>query len=56
MSRLTLFFDQYIPGIDVPAMNLVDAFNGLQFLPLEKSAYLLVQSLVNQIETKFECV
>ncbi len=53
MDRLAMFFDQYIPGLDVPAMNIVDAFDGLQFLPLAKAAYLNIQSLVNLVETKF---
>lgn len=52
MDRLSLFFEQYIPGLDVPAMNIIDGFDGLQFLPLAKAAYLGIQSLVNLVESK----
>eukprot|EP00055_Hartaetosiga_balthica_P008520 m.32010 g.32010 ORF g.32010 m.32010 type:complete len:458 (-) comp6352_c0_seq2:57-1430(-) len=56
MSLLNIFYKQYLKSIDVENANVVDALNGIQFLPLDKLSYLCIQSFVNSSETSLRGV
>lgn len=53
IDRLEAFFPSYLAHIDVPSQDLLDAFNGIQFLPLDKNTYLSIQCFVNATEMAF---
>ncbi|EDQ87021.1 uncharacterized protein MONBRDRAFT_27748 [Monosiga brevicollis MX1] len=53
MEHFREFFDDYLPQLDIPNLNIVDALNGIQFLPLEKNSYLRIQSFISHTETQF---
>lgn len=57
VHKLDLFFPQYIhSSIDFEHGDLVDSFNGIQFLPLDKNTYLRVQCFVNLTESEFDAI
>eukprot|EP00117_Sycon_ciliatum_P024142 scpid48332/ scgid20331/ Vacuolar fusion protein CCZ1 homolog len=47
------FFSKYLPQIRWPQIDLLDVFNGLSFLPLDKNVFLRVQSFINLLESSF---
>jgi hypothetical protein len=56
VHKLDLFFPEYIRSIDFGRGDLVDSFNGIQFLPLDKNTYLRVQCFVNLTESEFPAI
>ena len=51
--RLVSLPPQYIPAVERGAHDLMDVFNGVKFLTLDRDCFLKVQSLVNQVEAEF---
>ncbi|XP_037571777.1 vacuolar fusion protein CCZ1 homolog [Dermacentor silvarum] len=47
------FLDWQIPRLRVQHADLLDVFQGVQFLPLDKHAFLRVQCFVNRLEGRF---
>eukprot|EP00040_Diaphanoeca_grandis_P036550 m.233390 g.233390 ORF g.233390 m.233390 type:complete len:456 (-) comp33640_c4_seq1:58-1425(-) len=56
VHKLDLFFPTYIQSLDFEHGDIVDAFNGIQFLPLDKNTYLRVQCFVNLTESQFRAI
>lgn len=56
VHKLDLFFPQHITTLDFEQSDVVEAFNGIQFLPLDKNTYLKVACFVNMTEAKVGCV
>jgi hypothetical protein len=56
IEKFESFFSSFLASVDFAKADLLDALNGIQFLPLDKNSYLRVQCLVNQIEVAFPCV
>eukprot|EP00037_Helgoeca_nana_P007268 m.66397 g.66397 ORF g.66397 m.66397 type:complete len:480 (+) comp18072_c0_seq1:267-1706(+) len=56
VHKLGLFFPQAIATLDLEHADVVEAFNGIQFLPLDKNTFLKVQSFVNMTESKFPSI
>mmetsp|Transcript_16376 Transcript_16376/g.42526 ORF Transcript_16376/g.42526 Transcript_16376/m.42526 type:complete len:490 (+) Transcript_16376:199-1668(+) len=56
VDKLELFFPQHIETLDLEHSDVVEAFNGIQFLPLDKNTFLKVQSFVNLTESKFPSI
>jgi hypothetical protein len=44
---------QYLQSIILSQADVMDIFNGIQFLPLDKNTYLRVQCFINQLEASF---
>ena len=36
--------------------DILDVFNGIHFLPLDKNTYLRIQSFINQLEATFPSI
>eukprot|EP00051_Salpingoeca_urceolata_P028116 m.485073 g.485073 ORF g.485073 m.485073 type:complete len:490 (+) comp23651_c0_seq1:273-1742(+) len=53
VEKLEMFFPQYLHTIDLSSADLLGAFNGIQFLPLDKNTYLRIQSFINLTEETF---
>eukprot|EP00054_Salpingoeca_dolichothecata_P008619 m.48892 g.48892 ORF g.48892 m.48892 type:complete len:461 (-) comp17852_c0_seq4:65-1447(-) len=51
--KLKIFFPQYLETLDFANADILDALEGLHFLPLDKNSYLNVQSFVNATESEF---
>jgi hypothetical protein len=47
---------QYLQSIRLERADLVDAFDGIQFLPLDKNTYLRVQCFINLAEATFPSI
>lgn len=56
VHKLDMFFPQYIQTLDYEHGDVVDAFNGIQFLPLDKNTYLRIQCFVNLTESAFDAI
>jgi hypothetical protein len=56
VHKLELFFPQHIATLDFEQSDVVEAFNGIQFLPLDKNTYLKVACFVNMTEAKFPSI
>lgn len=52
-EKLRSYFDQHIPRLSLQHADLLDIFRGIQFLPLDRHAFLKVQCFVNRLESKF---
>ena len=44
------FCFQYLSSMVLSQADVMDTFNGIQFLPLDKNTYLRVQCFINQLE------
>lgn len=53
VDKLDLYFPQYLQCIDFSKFDILDSFSGIQFLPLDKMAYLKIQHFVNLTESGF---
>ncbi|XP_062508290.1 vacuolar fusion protein CCZ1 homolog [Corticium candelabrum] len=51
--RLAHFFLRYVNTIRLPQLDLLDIYQGIQFLPLDKQSFLKIQSFVNLVEQTF---
>lgn len=52
-EKLSSFFAGYLPRMDLEEADLLSALDGIHFLPLDKSLYLRVQSVINYTEQAF---
>nr|CAG4644056.1 EOG090X084E [Lepidurus arcticus] len=55
-TRLNHFFPRYLVTVQLNSADISDAFQGIQFFPMDKLAFLKVHSLVNAIENEFPFV
>uniref|UniRef100_G3MQL6 CCZ1/INTU/HSP4 first Longin domain-containing protein n=1 Tax=Amblyomma maculatum TaxID=34609 RepID=G3MQL6_AMBMU len=55
-SVLKDFLDWQIPRVRVQHADVMDVFRGVQFLPLDKHAFLRVQCFVNRLEGRFRAI
>jgi hypothetical protein len=51
--RLAHFFPRYINTLKFPQLDLLDIYQGIHFLPLDKHTFLKIQSFVNLVEQTF---
>ncbi|KAJ3012660.1 vacuolar fusion protein ccz1 [Thoreauomyces humboldtii] len=47
------FFTSYLPRLDFPSLDLLDAFDGIQFASLPKTSYLQVSSFIRELTAAF---
>lgn len=55
-QRLELFYNKYLLTLKLSQCDLLDVFNGIHFLPLDKNTYLRIQCFINQLEAAFPMV
>ncbi|KAK6170284.1 hypothetical protein SNE40_018709 [Patella caerulea] len=55
-KRLDHFFSRYLLTLKLHQSDLLDVFNGIYFLPLDKNTYLQIQCLINRLEATFPIV
>nr|CAG4645608.1 EOG090X084E [Lynceus sp. MCZ IZ 141354] len=55
-TRSSHFFPKYLQTVPFEAADLADSLQGVQFMPLDKLAFLEVNHVVNQIELEFDCI
>ncbi|RNA01621.1 vacuolar fusion CCZ1 -like protein [Brachionus plicatilis] len=56
-EKMKLFFDDYIETkLNVRDYDIMNTFNGLQFMSLDRNMYLKIQSLLNLLEEKLPLV
>nr|CAG4651923.1 EOG090X084E [Triops cancriformis] len=55
-TRLNQFFPKYLATVQLNSADISDAFQGIQFFPMDKLAFSKVHSLVNAIENEFPFV
>ncbi|XP_064603975.1 vacuolar fusion protein CCZ1 homolog [Liolophura sinensis] len=55
-QRLDHFFSRYLLTLKVEQSDILDVFNGIHFLPLDKNTYLRIQCFINQLEANFPTV
>ena len=51
-----LLFSQYLQTMKLQQCDILDVFNGIHFLPLDKNTYLRIQSFINQLEAMFPVI
>ena len=47
---------KYIQTMKLDVCDILDVFNGIHFLPLDKNTYLRIQSFINQLEATFPSI
>ena len=52
-QRLDHFYSKYLLTLKLPAGDILDVFNGISFLPLDKNTYLRIQCFINNLEASF---
>ena len=52
-QRLDHFYSKYLLTLKLPAGDILDVFNGISFLPLDKNTYLRIQCFINSLEASF---
>uniref|UniRef100_A0A1B6LR64 CCZ1/INTU/HSP4 first Longin domain-containing protein n=1 Tax=Graphocephala atropunctata TaxID=36148 RepID=A0A1B6LR64_9HEMI len=55
-QRLELFFNRYLASMKLHHCDIMDVFQGVQFLPLDKTTFLHIQCFVNLLEASFPVV
>lgn len=55
-STLSNFFDSYLSNLKSSDADLLDIFQGIHFLPLERYSFLKILCFINQIEEKFSSI
>ncbi|GAB6032648.1 vacuolar fusion protein ccz1 [Chamberlinius hualienensis] len=55
-QKLTMFFTRYLSTLKLSQSDILDIFNGVSFLPLDKNSFLKIHCLANLIETTFPSV
>ncbi|CAH1794456.1 unnamed protein product [Owenia fusiformis] len=53
IQRLEHFYYRYLPTLKLDNSDILDVFNGIHFLPLDKHTYLRIQSFTNLLEATF---
>uniref|UniRef100_A0A1B6I2H4 CCZ1/INTU/HSP4 first Longin domain-containing protein n=1 Tax=Homalodisca liturata TaxID=320908 RepID=A0A1B6I2H4_9HEMI len=51
-QRLESFFNRHLPTIKLQHCDIMDIFQGVQFLPLDKQTFLHIQCFVNLLEAR----
>lgn len=54
--KLEHFYSRYLPSLKLNNSDILDVFQGLQFLPLDKTTFLRVQCFMNLVEAMFSQV
>ncbi|ESO93330.1 hypothetical protein LOTGIDRAFT_216156 [Lottia gigantea] len=54
--RLEHFYSRYLLTLKLHQSDLLDVFNGISFLPLDKNTYLQIQCLINRLEALFPTI
>ncbi|XP_005097300.1 vacuolar fusion protein CCZ1 homolog [Aplysia californica] len=52
-QRLEHFYSKYLLTLKLPQGDILDVFNGITFLPLDKNTYLRIQCFINTLEATF---
>ncbi|XP_013787022.1 vacuolar fusion protein CCZ1 homolog, partial [Limulus polyphemus] len=52
-EKLSAFYKKYLPILKLSQADLLDVYQGIHFLPLDKYAFLKVQCFVNLLEANF---
>lgn len=52
-QRLEYFFTRYLLTLKLCQSDILDVFDGIQFLPLNKNTYLRIKCFINQLEAQF---
>ncbi|XP_074648417.1 vacuolar fusion protein CCZ1 homolog [Tubulanus polymorphus] len=52
-QRFDHFFSRYLLTLKLNTCDLLDVFNGIHFLPLDKNTYLQIQCFINNLEATF---
>lgn len=55
-QRLEHFYNKYLLTLKLSQCDLLDVFNGIHFLPLDKNTYLRIQCFINRLEATFTMV
>lgn len=55
-QRLEHFYSKYLLTLKLPQGDILDVFNGIHFLPLDKNTYLRIQCFINSLEAAFPFV
>ncbi|KAI8797551.1 vacuolar fusion protein CCZ1 [Biomphalaria glabrata] len=55
-QRLEHFYDKYLLTLKLAQGDILDVFNGIHFLPLDKNTYLRIQCFINSLEATFPFV
>ncbi|XP_035222131.1 vacuolar fusion protein CCZ1 homolog, partial [Stegodyphus dumicola] len=55
-KSLCQFFDSYLLNLKSSDADLLDVFQGIHFLPLERYSFLKILCFINQIQEKFRCI
>ncbi|XP_041362737.1 vacuolar fusion protein CCZ1 homolog [Gigantopelta aegis] len=55
-QRLEHFYERYLLTLRMHQSDILDVFNGIHFLPLDKNTYLRIQCFINQLEATFPSV
>lgn len=56
VSELETFYDQYLPCLRLQNCDILDLFQGIHFLPLDKTTFLHIQSCTNLMLAAFPIV
>ncbi|XP_046370029.2 vacuolar fusion protein CCZ1 homolog [Haliotis rufescens] len=56
IQRLDHFFSRYLLTLRLHQSDILDVFNGIHFLPLDKNTYLRIQCFINHLEATFPSV
>nr|CAI5860086.1 unnamed protein product [Callosobruchus analis] len=51
--KLEKFFNPYLKCLNLAYADILDIFNGIQYLPLDKNTFLKVQCFVNHLESSY---
>lgn len=52
-QRLEHFYNKYLLTLKIAQGDILDIFNGIHFLPLDKNTYLRIQCFINSLEATF---
>ncbi|XP_059170068.1 vacuolar fusion protein CCZ1 homolog isoform X2 [Physella acuta] len=52
-QRLEHFYSKYLLTVKIAHGDILDIFNGIHFLPLDKNTYLRIQCFINSLEATF---
>ena len=50
IEKCNLFFDNYIPQLEMLPFNLIELYSSIQYLPLSNITFMAVQSLLNCVQ------
>ncbi|XP_017303685.1 vacuolar fusion protein CCZ1 homolog [Diaphorina citri] len=56
LTQLDEFYEKYLPTLRIQNCDILDLFQGIQFLPLDKMTFLHIQSCINLMQAMFPFV